>query len=124
MRAVFLSAVFSLLSAPALAQGWADSWHCKANGDIPIGTLTIDASGNYEMVVAANSLWDRKDGDPGNGFGQLSVAGNELTPLSGPLRDHYGVVGGYSEENQRYMGWGSDAASLALFACWPASEVN
>lgn len=121
-----LSVVFgvTLIAGPALAQGYADSWHCKANGNIPIGTLTIDTAGNYEMVVAANSAWEPKLGDPGNGVGQLNVAGDVLTPISGPLLDVYGVVGGYSEENQRYMGWGSDPAALALFACWPASEVN
>lgn len=116
--------VLSLTAGPARAQGYADSWHCKANGNIPIGTLTIDASGHYDMVVAANSAWDPKVGDPGNGSGELAVAGDVLTPLSGPLLDVYEVVGGYSEENQRYMGWGSDPTALALFACWPASEVN
>jgi hypothetical protein len=112
------------LASPSFAQDYADTWHCKLNGNIPLGTLTIDRAGNYEMVVAANSLWDPKEGDPGNGVGQLSVAGNMLSPISGPLRDEYGVVGRYSDENRRYIGWASDPTALALFACWPASEVN
>ena len=123
-RLLIAAAGLTLLASPALAQGYADSWHCKANGNIPIGTLTIDAAGNYEMVVAANSTWERKEGDQGNGVGQLAIDGNSFTPTSGPLLDVYGVVGGYSDENQRYMGWGSDPDALALFACWPASEVN
>lgn len=114
----------TVLSGPVLAQGYSDRWHCKANGNIPIGTLTIDASGNYEMVVAANSAWQRKDGDPGNGGGQLSIAGSDLTPISGPLLDVYAVVGSYSDEHRRYIGWASATEALALFACWPASEVN
>ncbi len=124
MRSLICASVLFLIAAPAMAQGYADSWHCKANGNIPIGTLTIDGAGNYEMVVAANSTWARKDGDPGNGTGQLRIDGDLLTPTSGPLRDSYGVVGRYNEANRRYIGWGSDPTALAIFACWPASEVN
>lgn len=123
---VFIAPVLGLVLAtgPALAQGYADSWHCKANGNIPIGTLTIDAAGNYEMIVAANAAWDPKPNDAGNGVGQLAVAGDTLTPISGPLADVYEVVGGYSEENQRFLGWANGQGGLALFACWPASEGN
>ena len=102
MRSLICASVLFLIAAPAMAQGYADSWHCKANGNIPIGTLTIDGAGNYEMVVAANSTWARKDGDPGNGTGQLRIDGDLLTPTSGPLRDSYGVVGRYNEANRRY----------------------
>lgn len=123
-RLLAAAAGLTLLVSPALAQGYVDSWHCKANGNIPIGTLTIDAAGNYEMVVAANSTWIRKEGDLGNGVGQLSISNNELTPISGPLLDVYAVVGGFSDENQRFIGWSNAGQALALFACWPASEVN
>lgn len=124
MHRLLASAVFTLLATPALAQGYADAWHCKLNGNIPLGTLTIDAAGNYDMVVAANSNWDRKDDDPGNGTGLLAIEGNTLTPTSGPLLDVYEVVGSYSEEHRRFIGWGNNPTALALFACWPASEVN
>lgn len=124
MRRLVYSAVFSVIAMPALAQGYADAWHCKLNGNIPLGTLTIDAAGNYEMVVAANSNWDKKEGDRGNGTGMLTIAGDTLTPTSGPLLDVYEVVGGYSEENDRFIGWANSPDALALFACWPASEVN
>lgn len=124
MRFFLGAAILTLAAAPAMAQGYVDSWHCKLNGNIPLGTLIIDAAGNYEMIVAANSTWAPKPGDRGNGSGQLQIEGDILTPVSGPLRDVYQVVGGYSEENQRYLGWGSDPTALALFACWPASEVN
>ncbi len=124
IRTLILAFGISLLAVPALAQDHVGSWHCKLNGDIPLGTLTIEADGSYEMVVAKNSTWERKEGDSGNGTGLLNVNGSMLTPVSGPLSEVYEVVGGYSDVNQRYIGWGSESAALGLFACWPANEVN
>lgn len=124
IRTLTSAAVLVLLATPAMAQGYVDSWHCKLNDNIPLGTLTIASDGSYEMVVAANSTWARKDGDPGNGSGQLSIDGDILTPVSGPLLDVYEVVGGYRDVDRRYIGWGNNSVGLGLFACWPASEVN
>ncbi len=67
-------------------------WRCKMSGDIPIGTLTVSGS-SYDFVVAKNSTWDRKEGDPGNGSGSFTEDGNVVTPTSGPLVTVYGVVG-------------------------------
>lgn len=94
-------------------------WRCKMNGDIPMGTLTVSGS-SYQFVVARNSLWEQKPGDPGNGSGEYSESGNVVTPLSGPLATVYKVIGetapGTDGSPVIYFAEGN--GGLALFACW------
>lgn len=94
-------------------------WRCKANGDIPMGTLTVTGS-SYQFVVAKNSLWEQKPGDPGNGSGQYQESGNVVTPVSGPLATHYRVVGETTPatDGSPVIYFADKAAGFALFACW------
>ncbi|MBX3575586.1 MAG: hypothetical protein KF723_00145 [Rhizobiaceae bacterium] len=94
-RPLFLAAaaaVGGLLAVQSAHSLPNERWRCKMSGDIPIGTLTVSGS-SYEFVVAKNTVWDIKPGDPGNGSGEYAENGNVITPLSGPLLTVYQVVG-------------------------------
>ncbi len=94
-------------------------WRCKMNGDIPMGTLTVNGS-NYQFVVAKNSLWEQKPGDPGNGAGEYRESGDVVTPISGPLASVYKVVGTVSPgtDGSPVIYFAEGGGGLALFACW------
>ncbi len=119
-----LGLIAALAAAPTYAQEAAGSWRCKAADNIPIATINIDASGNYEVIVAANTVWDRKEGDPGNGTGTLTFEGDNLIPTSGPLLTNFEVTGVYSAENGRTIGWAFGGSYISLMHCWPADEIG
>jgi hypothetical protein len=113
-------ALLSAASLPTPSAALPDArWRCKMNGDIPMGTLTVSDS-SYRFVVAKNSLWDEKAGDPGNGSGQYQESGNVVTPVSGPLATHYKVIGETTPatDGSPVIYFADMAAGFALFACW------
>lgn len=93
-------------TAPGEADGIAaliaGDWRCKAQDNIPIGVLKVQASGAYEFIVVKNTTWDPKPGDSGNGKGKLGAPEGLMKPLSGPLADTYEIVSLAREDSQ----WG------------------
>lgn len=83
-------AVFFAAPATASASG---AWRCYANGNIPIGTLTISGS-SYEFIVTETTDFQtpRLD-DPGTGSGTLTWQGELFTPDDGPLKDVFKITG-------------------------------
>lgn len=120
IAAAALAATTSFAALVPAADALPDArWRCKMNGDIPMGTLTVSGS-SYTFSVAKNSTWEEKAGDPGNGSGQYSESGNRITPTSGPLTAHYGVVGETSPgtDGSPVIFFSNASSGLALFACW------
>jgi hypothetical protein len=106
VRAAMLSLLFV---TPAFAQKPPAKspnglWRCSAQGNIPIGLMTM--SGNsYRFQVVSNTAWALKPTDGGNGSGQMTVAGSKLTPVSGPLKTKYGTATGfYGTTSSPYSG--------------------
>lgn len=73
------------------------TWRCKAQGDIPIGILTVSGAG-YRFQAVRNTAWDPKPGDGLNGSGALRRSGTTLTPTSGPLVTRGRIISGYFGE--------------------------
>lgn len=79
-------------------------WRCSAQGNIPIGVMTITGNA-YKFQAVSNTAWAPKPSDTGNGSGQITVAGSRLTPVSGPLKTKYRVVSGsYGTTTSPYSG--------------------
>lgn len=108
--------------ADAAVAALADVWHCKAQDNIPIGVLTISASGKYDFVVVRNSLWEPKPADPGNGGGMMGAADGLVKPLDGPLVDQYEILGvaNYSDDAGTKIYLNNDFGTLLV--CTPASS--
>ena len=80
------------------------AWRCKAQGDIPIGVLTITGA-TYRFQAVRNTAWDPKPNDGLNGSGALRRSGTDLTPTSGPLVTRGRIVSGYfGETSSPYSG--------------------
>lgn len=88
VKAALLAAAAAALGASAAqaqpGKGPNGTWRCSAQGNIPIGILTVAGTG-YKFQAVSNSLWALKPSDSTNGSGKLSVAGKALTISSGPL---------------------------------------
>ncbi len=115
---VAATAGLAVLTLPAGADALPNArWRCKMTGDIPLGTLTVSGS-TYQFVVAKNTVWDAKPGDPGNGSGELRETGGTITPVSGPLASVYGVVGEASKRPDGTIYIAFNSSKGTPFACW------
>lgn len=119
MKPVLPALALVLHSAVAFASP-DGAWRCKANGDIPIGILSL-AGDSYEFTVVKNTVWDPKPGDPGNGSGRLAIDGPRMAPLDGPLLTQYESTLAYCGPAEGCSG--DDIvdvinASGALMRCW------
>jgi hypothetical protein len=111
MRSPLIAMLLSALAAfPVFAAD--GTYRCKANGDIPIGVLTLSGS-NYEFAVTRTTDFAPAQ-DPANGGGELEIGGGVLRPLSGPLLTKYAVVGGMEGD---VVFWNNRSGTL--MACWP-----
>lgn len=97
-------------AAPVRAAGFDGTWHCKANGDIPIGILTVAGTG-YSFTAVRDGKWTPKPDDPGNGKGTLAASG---VPESGPLKTVYEVT----VSNSNTVLWLNNKTGT-LMGCWP-----
>jgi len=109
-------------TAGGIAAEIAGEWRCKAQDNIPIGLLNIEASGAYEFIVVKNTVWDPKPGDSGNGKGKLGAPNGQMAPLSGPLVDAYEIL----DIARIADSWGTKIYLNndygTLLVCTPASE--
>jgi len=86
---IFGAVTLLLVASPAMAAP-DGNWRCSAQGNIPIGLMTIKGTG-YKFQAVSNSLWKPKPSDSLNGSGNLAVDGSKLTMASGPLHAKGGV---------------------------------
>lgn len=118
LSVVAATAAAATAFATAATAAPAGVWRCSAQGNIPIGVLTI-TSGGYAFQAARNTAWAPKPADPSNGSGTLTVKGSKVTVTSGPLRKHMkvatGVYGG-SGANE-YIDFFTDPNSVYLLRC-------
>ena len=78
MRPLHLAAAFALLATPALAQFPPPGvYACVSENGANLGELTLFVAGDYSF----------KNVDGNSGSGQVASAGNDVNPLSGPLKD-------------------------------------
>ena len=96
----------------ALAAPGDGSWRCFANGNIPIGTLTMSGDAYEFMVTKTVDFQTPNPDDAGSGSGQVEWSGTVFTPLSGPLKDEFGVTGGMTAD-----GLSLNNARGALMGC-------
>ena len=104
----FVLGLFAATAAHASPDG---VWECKANGDIPLGLLTIDGA-SYEYQTT-NTAWEPKD-DASNGSGELAYEGDLIVPTTGPLLTDFEVNGA---EEAGVLFWNNSFGTL--FGCWP-----
>ena len=76
--------IFSASAASAAGGGTNGTWRCSAQGNIPIGVLTVSGSA-YKFQAVSNSQWAPKAVDSSNGSGNLTVGDRVLSVTSGPL---------------------------------------
>lgn len=107
----------TLPAQPVEAQAGGGVWRCFANGNIPIGILTVNGA-NYRFQPVSNTAWRPNPRDRGNGTGAFASATN-LTPVSGPLRTVYQITTGtrtVSATSGVVLNFGT--ANGGLLGCW------
>lgn len=124
MRALLLGlgAVFAIASsAQAAANG---VWRCSAQGNIPLGVLTIKPGG-YTYQAVRNTAWEAKAGDASTGSGVITVTGAKIAVASGPLRTRMKVATGVYETttspnsaNYEYIDLYDDPNAAYLLRCY------
>lgn len=78
MRPLHLAAALALFATPALAQFPPPGvYACVSENGANLGELTLFVAGDYSF----------KNVDGNSASGQVASAGNDVNPLSGPLRD-------------------------------------
>ena len=113
MGSKFVTVSIALLVSLAGAAHARDGrYHCKANGDIPLGVLSISGS-EYDYVATRTSDFAPAS-DPANGGGRLDIQGASLIPRSGPLLTEFEVVG---QVGDGIIWWNNRSGTL--MACWP-----
>jgi hypothetical protein len=103
---LFLSLIAPL--TPAFAQQADGTWRCAANGNIPIGVVTITGAGY--TFTSTNTAWEPVD-NAANGAGSLGFDGPYLLPQDGPLATNFGVTG-HLDENEGYLDWNNNSGNL------------
>lgn len=120
MKTPFLLAVAAAaLTFVSVAQAApAGNWRCRAQGNIPVGLLTI-TGGAYKYQAVRNTAWAPKPGDASTGSGGFSAAGEKLAITSGPLRTKMGAKTGYYgyAGPDEYMDFYNDPNSAYLLRC-------
>lgn len=109
LRRLFPIALLAIVSIPptASASDIDGEWTCKANGDIPMGILTITGmSYRLDEVNAGGTRTGQ------GGSGSLTPGGNGLVPVGGPLVA-FNAVG--NVENG-VLFWNNSAGTV--MACW------
>lgn len=78
MRPLVLAAAIALLATPALAQFPPPGvYACVSENGANLGQLTMFVAGDYSF----------RNVDGNSGSGQVASAGNDVNPLSGPLKE-------------------------------------
>ena len=72
-------------------------WRCSAQGNIPIGLMTVSGA-TYRFQAVRNTAWALKAQDSMNGSGALRAFGTTLNPTSGPLTTRLNARSGYFGE--------------------------
>lgn len=106
------------LASPAHAAA-TGTWRCSAQGNIPIGILTIK-SGGYSFQAVRNTAWAPKPADSSNGSGSMSVKGSKITVKTGPLRTSMGVTSGFygASAGDEYIDLYNDPNAAYLLRCY------
>lgn len=97
------------LTQPARADGADGTWRCIANGNIPIGIVTI--SGTAYDFVTTNVSWEPVDNDD-NGSGSLAYEGENLIPQDGPLASAFQVTGSWNADGE--ISWNNNFGALMV----------
>ena len=98
-------------------------WRCSAQGNIPLGVMTITGTG-YKFQAVSNTAWAPKPSDRSNGSGQFKIAPGRLTPASGPLVSVFkGTIALHEEyrsprETYDYIDIYNDPKSAYLLRCY------
>lgn len=99
-----VSATVLASSASSQARSPNGTWRCSAQGNIPIGVMTV-SGGGYRFQAVRNTSWDPKPGDSMNGAGAVQTGGEHFNPTSGPLRSRMSVTRGhFGETSSPYSG--------------------
>lgn len=99
------------------AQARGGVWRCFANGNIPIGILTVNGA-NYRFQPVSSTDWRPNPRDRGNGTGAF-VSATNFTPVSGPLKTVYEITTGtrtVSATSGVVLNFGN--AYGGLLGCW------
>ncbi len=123
--ATFTAAAIAFLMFPSPAQAAAAGvWRCSAQGNIPIGVLTVK-SGGYTFQAVSNTVWAPKPQDSSNGSGKLTVKGSKVTVKNGPLRKQMGVTTGFygspasdASLHHEYLDLFNDPSAAYLLRCY------
>lgn len=103
------TALAALPPAPAHAKGADGTWRCIANGNIPIGVVTI-LGGAYDFVTT-NVSWEPVD-NADNGSGTLAYEGDNLIPQDGPLATSFEVTGSWNADGE--ISWNNNFGALMV----------
>jgi hypothetical protein len=77
-------------------------YRCTSAAGAPVGTLSLFAAGDYQFSVAADSSFNEKAGDPGNGKGQVGSASTAVTAMSGLLASVYHWKGSFKLDAKKH----------------------
>lgn len=105
MRPLHLAAALALLATPALAQFPPPGvYACVSENGANLGELTVFVAGDYSF----------KNVDGNSASGQVASAGNDVNPLSGPLKDMQlvGVFGTDDTGKTKFRFTGSDGLEV------------
>lgn len=123
--AAVTTAAIAILMLPSPAQAAAAGvWRCSAQGNIPIGVLTVK-SGGYTFQAVRDTVWAPKPQDSSNGSGKLTVKGSKITVKNGPLRTQMGVTTGFygaassvGSGSNEYLDLFNDPSAAYLLRCY------
>lgn len=112
-RSLFLALSLSC-AFPGLvqAQSTDGQWRCVANGNIPIGIVTIQGT-SYDFVTT-NVSWQPQE-NASNGGGSLRFEGGYILPQDGPLLTEFEVNGAFNADG--HIRWANNFG--ALMVCYP-----
>ncbi len=108
---------FIAFSATQVAADPSGAWHCSAQGNIPLGLLTVSGS-SYKFQAVKDTAWTPKL-DPANGSGNLSITGGKLAPTSGPMVARLKIISGtYGPSGKSdYIDWFTKPNGYYLLRC-------
>lgn len=100
------------------------TWRCSAQGNIPIGVMTVSGA-TYRFQAVSNTAWTPKAQDSMNGSGALRVSGTTLNPTSGPLTTrlrarsgHFGETGSSRTGPYDYIDFFNDPQAVYVLRCF------
>ncbi len=99
------------------------TWRCSAQGNIPIGVMTVSGA-TYRFQAVSSTAWAPKAQDSMNGSGALRATGATLTPTGGPLTTRlrvrsgqFGEAGSARTGRYDYIDFFNDPQAVYVLRC-------